>query len=123
MQVTVVPRPTAESSVTVPPCSSTKERTSERPRPVPRWREPSEWVSNQSKTLSFTSGGMPGPLSVTENTTASLSRCAAKVTVQAAEERGGFAQRQDCRGSGCEARILSPYSALWDCRLPPDRPV
>src|SRR5215475_6437152 len=35
-QVTVVPRPTAESSVTVPPCSSTKERTSDRPRPVPR---------------------------------------------------------------------------------------
>ena len=33
MQVTVVPRPTAESSFTVPPCSSTKERTIDRPRP------------------------------------------------------------------------------------------
>ena len=60
-QVTVVPRPTAESSFTVPPCSSTKERTSDRPSPVPRWREPSEWVSNQSNTLSFTSAGMPRP--------------------------------------------------------------
>src|SRR5262249_38703293 len=39
-QVTVVPRPTAESIVTVPPCNSTKERTIERPSPVPRWREP-----------------------------------------------------------------------------------
>ena len=42
---------------------------------MPRWREPSEWVSNQSNTLSFTSAGMPGPRSVTENTTASWSRC------------------------------------------------
>ena len=72
MQVTVVPWPTAESSVTVPPCSSTKERTIERPRPAPRWSEPSEWVSNQSNTRSCISGGMPGPLSVTVNTTASL---------------------------------------------------
>ena len=35
-QVTVVPRPTAESSFTVPPCSSTKERTIDRPSPAPR---------------------------------------------------------------------------------------
>ena len=40
-QVTVVPWPTAESSFTVPPCSSTKERTIERPSPAPRCSEPS----------------------------------------------------------------------------------
>ena len=35
-QVTVVPLPTTESTRTLPPCSSTKERTSDRPRPAPR---------------------------------------------------------------------------------------
>src|SRR5262245_23179580 len=84
---TVVPRPTADSSDTEPPCSSTNERTRERPRPVPRWREPSEWVSNQSNTLSCTSAGMPGPRSVTENTTASLRRWAANVTISPPGEK------------------------------------
>src|SRR6266536_1410289 len=51
-QTTVVPRPTAESSFTVPPCSSTNERTIERPSPVPRCREPSAWVSKRSNTRS-----------------------------------------------------------------------
>ncbi len=63
--MTVVPLPTMESTRTLPPCSSTKERTSDRPSPAPRCREPLEWLSNQSNTLSLTSGGMPGPESVT----------------------------------------------------------
>ena len=42
VHTTVVPWPTAESIVTVPPCSSTNERTSDRPRPAPRCCEPSE---------------------------------------------------------------------------------
>src|SRR5205823_12617730 len=79
-QATVVPRPTAESSFTVPPCSSTNERTIERPSPVPRWREPSAWVSKRSNTRSWISVGIPGPRSVTRNTTASLRRSAARVT-------------------------------------------
>ena len=64
-QVTVVPRPTAESSFTVPPCSSTKERTIDRPSPAPRCSEPSAWLSNRSNTRSPISAGMPGPRSVT----------------------------------------------------------
>lgn len=35
-QITTVPRPTIESTRTLPPCSSTKERTSDRPSPAPR---------------------------------------------------------------------------------------
>ena len=42
----MVPLPGAESIVTLPPCSSTNERTSDRPRPVPRCCEPIESVSN-----------------------------------------------------------------------------
>src|SRR5262249_52412194 len=73
-QVTVVPLPTTESTRTLPPCSSTKERTSDRPRPAPRCREPCEWLSNQSNTLSFTSAGMPGPRSLT----AKITRCSVR---------------------------------------------
>ena len=74
VHVTVVPCPTADEIDTVPPCNSTKERTSERPIPGPRCCEPSECVSNQSKTFSSTSGGIPGPRSETENMTASALR-------------------------------------------------
>src|SRR5678815_177448 len=49
-QVTIVPRPGAESIVTDPPCNSTKDRTSESPRPGPRCCDPIESVSNQSNT-------------------------------------------------------------------------
>src|SRR6185369_3976827 len=73
-QVTVVPLPTTESTRTLPPCSSTKERTSDRPRPAPRCREPWEWLSNQSNTLSFTSAGMPGP----ESLTVKITRCSVR---------------------------------------------
>ncbi len=75
------------SSVTVPPCSSTNERTIDSPRPAPRWREPCECDSNQSNTRSCTSGGMPGPLSVTVNTTASGRRSAASVMVAPGGEK------------------------------------
>ena len=54
---------------------------------MPRWCEPSEWVSNQSNTFSRTSGGMPGPWSVTANTKASLRRSADNVTVPPAGEK------------------------------------
>ena len=60
-QVTMVPRPGAESIITDPPCNSTKDRTSESPRPGPRCCDPIESVSNQSNTLSIASGGIPGP--------------------------------------------------------------
>ena len=60
MQVTVVPRPTAESSFTVPPCSSTKERTIERPSPAPRCSEPSAWLSKRSNTRSLIVGRNAG---------------------------------------------------------------
>src|SRR6266487_6294834 len=86
-QTTVVPRPTAESSFTVPPCSSTNERTIERPSPVPRCREPSAWVSKRSNTRSWISVGMPGPRSLTRNTTASLRRSAASVTTSPGGEK------------------------------------
>ena len=46
--------------LTVPPCSSTKERTIDRPRPAPRWCEPSAWVSNQSNTRSLHLGRNAG---------------------------------------------------------------
>src|ERR1700754_2388632 len=67
-QVTVVPRPTIESTRTLPPCSSTKDFTNGRPRPAPRCCEPLEWLSNQSNTLSLTSAGIPGPESLTART-------------------------------------------------------
>src|SRR6185437_7771484 len=86
-QVTVVPWPGAESIVTVPPCNSTKERTSDSPRPGPRCCEPFESVSNQSKTLSLASGEMPGPWSVTLNTTAFGRRSASKETVSPVGEK------------------------------------
>src|SRR5664279_2759709 len=86
-QVTVVPCPSVESIVTVPPCNSTKERTSDSPKPVPRCSEPIESVSNHSNTLSLWSGGMPGPRSVTVNTTASGRRSADSVTVPSGGEK------------------------------------
>src|SRR6185369_7180888 len=85
--VTVVPLPTTESTCTLPPCSSTNERTSERPRPAPRCREPLEWLSNQSNTLSLTSDGMPGPESVTAKTTRCSLRRALMVTVASCGEK------------------------------------
>ncbi len=54
---------------------------------MPRCCEPIESVSNQSNTLSFASGGMPGPWSLTVNTTASGRRSAASVTVAPAGEK------------------------------------
>src|ERR1051326_4778307 len=81
VQVTVVPSPTTDAMPTVPPASSTHERSSERPMPGPRGGEPSECVSNQLQTRSSPSGGMPGPLSVTENATASARRSATSVMV------------------------------------------
>src|SRR5581483_2044498 len=47
-QITTVPLPTTESTCTLPPCSSTKERTSDSPSPAPRCRDPWERLSNQS---------------------------------------------------------------------------
>ena len=87
VQVTVVPWPTAESIVTEPPCSSTKERTSDRPRPGPRCCEPRGSVSNQSNTLSCLSAGMPGPRSVTAKVTASGVRSAVSVMVSPGGEK------------------------------------
>src|SRR5262249_15482385 len=86
-QVTVVPLPTIESTRTLPPCSSTKERTNERPRPAPRWRDPCERLSNQSNTLSLTSGGMPGPESVTVKITLRSVRRALTNTVASCGEK------------------------------------
>src|SRR5215216_2600154 len=86
-QATAVPRPLAESILTLPPCSSTSDRTIDRPSPTPRWREPPAWVSNRSNTRSCSSTGMPGPLSVTENTTDPFARSAASVTVPPGGEK------------------------------------
>src|ERR1043165_7992637 len=61
MQVTVVPRPTAESSFTVPPCSSTKERTIDKPSPAPRCSEPSAWLSKRSNRREPEVGGENSP--------------------------------------------------------------
>src|SRR5262249_57642099 len=58
-QTTVVPRPGAESRLTVPPCSSTNERTIDKPSPVPRCREPSACLSKRSNTRSCISLGLP----------------------------------------------------------------
>src|SRR5262249_62282244 len=41
-QMTVVPLATVGSKRTSPPCSSTNDRTSDRPSPAPRCREPLE---------------------------------------------------------------------------------
>ena len=62
MHITVVPSPGTDSMLTLPPCSSTNERTIERPSPAPRWRVP--WVSdsNQSNTLSFHLARNPRPV-------------------------------------------------------------
>src|SRR3954447_1388861 len=86
-QITTVPLPTIESTRTLPPCSSTKERTSERPSPAPRCLEPLEWLSNQSNTLSLTSAGMPGPESVTAKTTLCAARLALIVTAASCGEK------------------------------------
>ena len=71
---------------------------------MPRCCEPSEWVSNQSNTFSSTSGGMPGPRSVTENTTASARRSADKVTVRA----GG----REAHGVGQQIEQNLPHAPL-----------
>src|ERR1019366_6629090 len=105
-QVTVVPLPTIESTRTLPPCSSTKERTSDRPSPAPRCREPWEWLSNQSNTLSLTSGGMPGPESVTVKMTLCSVRLALRPTVASwGENPTAFARRLY---STCTTRRSSP---------------
>src|SRR5882757_7248510 len=108
-QVTVVPRPTIESTRTLPPCSSTKERTSDRPRPAPRCREPLEWLSNQSNTLSLTSGAMPGPESVTANTTLCSLRLALSVIAASCGENPTALARR--LYSTCTTRRSSPMKA------------
>ena len=79
--VNVLPRPTPGlSAVTLPPCSSTSRRTSARPMPRPPCARSSlrpTWV-NISNTSGRASGAMPMPVSVTEITTWSPSRRAAR---------------------------------------------
>src|SRR5262249_47528530 len=105
-QVTVVPLPTIESTRTLPPCSSTKERTSDSPSPAPRCREPCERLSNQLKTLSFMSAGIPGPESVTVKTTLRSVRRALMLTlVSCGEKPTALASRLN---RTCTTRFSSP---------------
>src|SRR5690606_34492414 len=60
-QITVVPPSLPVLISTVPPCSSTKLLTTDRPRPAPRRRPPLERGSKRLKMVSSTSGAMPGP--------------------------------------------------------------
>ena len=104
MQVTVVPWPTAESSFTVPPCSSTKERTIERPSPAPRWPEPSEWRLEPVEHAVLISAGMPGPWSVTVNTTAS--------SLPLGRKRDGRARRREADRVGQQIEQHLPDAPL-----------
>src|SRR5690606_41077397 len=58
VQITVVPRFSPVSTRTVPPCSSTKLLTMERPRPAPRLRPPLTRDSKRLTTGSTTFGGV-----------------------------------------------------------------
>ena len=64
------------SAVTVPPCSSTRCRTSERPRPSPACSRVTSDFScrNRSNTCGRNAGSMPAPVSVTVSTASSASR-------------------------------------------------
>ena len=81
VQITVVPRFSPVSMRTVPPCSSTKLLTMERPRPAPRRRPPLARGSKRLNTVSSTSGAMPGPSSCTENSTPAATWRQTSVTV------------------------------------------
>lgn len=66
--VILVPLPTALSIWNWPLCSSTRDFTIGRPRPVPSWlrvKGLSTWPKAES-ALSICSGGMPMPVSATE---------------------------------------------------------
>ena len=63
---TVVPRPTSDAMVTVPPDCFAKPYTMLRPRPVPRL--PLFVVKNGSNTRAITSAGMPDPVSCSAST-------------------------------------------------------
>src|SRR5581483_8754381 len=65
----VLPAPTAVSTHSRPPCSSTNLRDNGRPRPVPSRRVVCP-CSNSSKISSTSSGGMPAPVSATATSTA-----------------------------------------------------
>ena len=72
------------------PCRRAARRTSAPARGRGRCRggaSRARWVSNQSNTLSCTSAGMPGPRSVTENTTASCAAGRQSVTVSPRGEK------------------------------------
>src|SRR5690606_20033865 len=64
------PRPSLAASIT-PPCSSTRSRAIERPRPRPPWRRvvPPSACRKRSKTCGRNPGSIPSPVSVTVSTT------------------------------------------------------
>src|SRR5262245_14713479 len=76
-----LPCPTALRTQIRPPCASTMPFAIDSPSPAPRWRAPSDDCQYRSKTRACLSGLIPGPLSVTENTTA-RSRDSALISIR-----------------------------------------
>ena len=82
------PTPTADSTASVPPCSSTSDFEIARPRPVPptRWVRPASPRTKRSKMCSSWSSGIPGPLSVTAiSTSAPTTRAVTSIDAPSGE--------------------------------------
>src|SRR5581483_3566036 len=85
--VTRVPSPGSDSSAMVPPCSSTRLLTIDRPSPAPRCLEPWLRLSKRSSTRCCWSLGMPTPWSCTANATMPASRHTLRPMVSAGLEK------------------------------------